>query len=154
MIPENEYINVGLEELKIFFSKKEVLYRLLEGPHYNLVLPNIHSSAITVEYILNVASKAVYTIPKDKYKKAPDTKDKSLTIYDLIEILTTIVKQPLGFDNNHFPNKKWLIDCIYSESKNNSIFIDDSKTFYRAIPKEFFKKNFYNNEARRNLSKI
>ena len=136
MFEEINLIQVSLEELKIFFPKKEALYKLLEGPHYNFVYPMLKSSAITVQYLLDVASGMAYTISKNKYSRAPELINKSQTINDLLELLQKIVKQDLGFKEGHLSNKEWVLNCIYSEEQSNEIFLKDDFVVFRAIPKQ------------------
>jgi len=69
---ENEYVKLSLNELKTFFPKKEVLYRLLEGETYNLYLPDFKSSVITNKYLLKLTNKECYSLSKEKHRKSPE----------------------------------------------------------------------------------
>jgi len=129
-------VELTLDELKTFFPTKAVLYEVLDGSSYNFYLPHINSSAVTVSYLLELASRDCYFLTKEKHRKAPRIVDKSFNIDDLMKELIKIVKIPLGFETDKYPNRQWLLDCLYSENPNHPIFFKNSFTVYRSLPKE------------------
>ena len=125
-----------LETLKSLFPTKQVLYAVLERGTYNFVLPARKSSGVTIKYLMKAASRSIFTIDKSKYQKAPQVLLKSFIIDELLIILKNITKQELGFEECKYPNKEWVLNCIYSIDKNHDIFSIRSLEFYRTIPKE------------------
>jgi len=42
----------------------------------------------------------------------------------------------MGFDFQHLPDKKWIVDVLYSKKPNDEIFQKISIPVERTIPKE------------------
>lgn len=148
---ETDFVDIPLDELKIYFPKKEAVYKLLEREGYDYILPSLNSTGVTVQYLLDLASEKIYGLKKENFKKAPELKDKSLTVEDLLKLLSKIVKKDLGFDFHRLPNKEWVLNCIYSENPKNDIFLRSDQTLVHAVPRKYFKYTLGKNEARRSL---
>ena len=108
----------------------------MESTTYNFHLPNINSSAVTVAYLLKLASREYYSLNKDKHRRAPRIIDKTLNFDDLLKELAKVVKGQLGFETEKCPNRQWVLDCLYSEAPSHPIFFKNSFTVYRSLPKE------------------
>ena len=123
--------NFDLDFLGFFVPNLQSFYDILSEIK-GFYLPKFDSKCITEEYLLSVAKKQVFTISKDKIKFGSLKTKKFRT--DLMEILQGLTQLPLGFTEEHYPNKRWLINCIYSLNPLHKIFQTPYSGFTRELP--------------------
>ena len=124
--------NYDISILNRLLPSRQALYDMLMDKQ-GFYLPSLKKSkANTEEYLLLVAKGSVFTIKLDKVKigKTNRTVFKS----DLWAILKTLSKIPLGFTENHLPDKEWFINVIYTLDPGNEIFKIPIAGLFREIP--------------------
>lgn len=124
----------SLDQLKYLVPNKQALYDILTKSK-GYYLPKFTSKCITEEYLLSVARKQVFTIEKDKVKIGEIQKHCSIS--DLIELLQKNVNIKLGFTEDNFPDKIWLINCLFSLAPNDDIFKLPLSSVKREFPEEY-----------------
>ena len=123
----------SISYLNFLLPSKQALYDILvhKKKYY---MPSFESSCITDKYLLKVAKKQVFSISETSVKIGH--LNMKLFVSDLMNILKEIVEMPLGMDENHSPNKEWLINCICTLKPSHQIFSSGLSTITRKFPSE------------------
>lgn len=121
-----------LKTLSLYIPNKATLYRIMIKKGY--VLPSETSKACTEEYLLDCLHDKIFSIKAENFRPFLLEKDVSISSLRIIEEIKKKASKPLGFTLDKLPDKKWLLDVLYSLDKQNKIFSDPTEEITRELP--------------------
>ena len=105
---KSESKKIPISQLNNILGPKKSLYdKLIIRGDY---LPDIKSRCINNVYLYKVLNKKVFHLPRKGLENGYIFKN--ISIAKLIQILETLAKLDLGFDEFNPPNRDWLINYI------------------------------------------
>lgn len=90
-------------------------------------LPSLKSSIVTESYLMGVIDGRLWCPKFSDIRLLPCTRppSKDILLYKLLRMLELKVQVPHGIDENHVPNKRWLLDALSTLSPEDEIFAKD-----------------------------
>ena len=110
----------NIHYLNTFFRNNKDFGRYLERVK-NIYLPKLIDGVATTSYLMKAARGEVFTLSRDKLRNF-NGEIQPITRFELNELLFQESGMPTGFENHSLPNKKWLLDCLYSINPDHDIF--------------------------------
>ncbi|CAD8201974.1 unnamed protein product [Paramecium pentaurelia] len=98
----------------------------LDSAYYSLIIkgfyiPKRQCAAITTEYLFKIMTNKVFRIASSDIKIGQLLKQvQKLDLWMLIQEIN--VSKPWGFDENHLPDKQWMINVFHTLRDNHDVF--------------------------------
>jgi hypothetical protein len=114
---------------------------MIEKGYY---LPDIRSRIITTDYLVKVSKGINFGIKSDQIKSHP-LERKRWSSLDMVSWLSNrLYPLELGFSSNKLPNRKWLLDVVWSIEPKHEIF-DGGEVYEELVevPIEFLENSCF-----------
>lgn len=108
----------------------------------NLYLPNLKLRVITADYLLKVSRGEYFSLRIDQIRYAPYER----RVWSNIDLVSWMAQrihpQQLGFGDNRYPDRKWLLKVAYTLEPNLEVFTGgEFAEELVAVPVEFLEAN-------------
>ena len=137
---QSETITQHISALNAFLPNIDALYLISQEGTYGFYLPKRNSRCITIEYLLQLSNREVFSIEQSKaikYDNYKILKIEKIQLYkELMKQITKISEKKLGFTYKNLPNKKWLVDVLFTINPDNTLFTLLDKEIYRTVSAE------------------
>ncbi len=123
---ESGYADVRRSYLNNIFKNKDHIYNVVIKKGF--YLPDIKSRAVNCKYLLQVLEGKVFSIKCDNVKPFLIEVIK-ISKLDLIAYLHEVALKnvDLGFDLQHLPDRKWMLDVLHTVDSTHYAFTGKRK---------------------------
>ena len=117
--------SVPLSYANSILGSKSNLYRIVWA--HGWYLPKRTSKAVSCHYLFEVANGTVFRILQSDIKPFVTERRRWNKIDLITELRDNILKSPLiNFDCNHLPDRKWLLNILYTCKSDHEVFTGTS----------------------------